>query len=787
MPAIKMNKFLGIAPKVSPELLPDGAGQIAHSVKLYSGDLIPYHRSSAAGSTGRNGEIKTLYALRDPDTSALVWLSWLTDVDIVVASDESDDDQRFYYTGDGVPKVSTFALATATGVPYPNNFYELGLPLPDDTPTAVATSFTPGTSVSFARDSGNTATIITSAAHGLRTGNIITVRGFTGTTPLTFNATNVRCTVLSTTSFSYYSPGANTGTTPNTDGIVDLAGNTVTRKYTYTWFTPWEEESIGSESSGEVFIKEGQTVTVSNLPTAAPAGSNFIRGIRLYRTLTAASGTEFYRLSTCWFPHHIATVARTSNVVTITCAEPHNLQVDERFKLSGCTLSTFNITGGIVTTVPDELTFTYAQSDADVVETAEAAGIIYHDVAELPANAARYWGNGADFTFVDDFDALNLTEILLTDDYDAPDENMIGIIEAQNNMLVGFFDNQLCFAQPGQPHAWPITFRRTFENTIVAIASVGGYIIVLTDKYAYRVSGSNPSTLSVARIDKAYPCLSKRSVINMGYGVLYSTHGGLALWSPSSGLTLVTAVLHHYDTWEEAVDPATVVATFYQDRYFATHSEGAFTFEKDDKVGGYFITLNQSFTAAWTDEDTGFLYYTPDETGRILMIDDATQPFMNGEWKSKVITTTDYMNLGAARVIADYAPIDADAEATAVYNAQVLADNVALWAVSHQLGTINGPTDYVNIVDVNSFGEIDTRTINGDGGMRTALATSESFPITFRLWVNKELIFTTELTSSEVFRLPTGYKADTFEIAVSGAARIRAVHLGETPYGLRKA
>jgi len=38
-----------------------------------------------------------------------------------------------------------------------------------------------------------------------------------------------------------------------------------------------------------------------------------------------------------------------------------------------------------------------------------------------------------------------------------------------------------------------------------------------------------------------------------------------------------------------------------------------------------------------------------------------------------------------------------------------------------------------------------------------------------------------------VFRLPSGYRSDTFEVGVSGSARVRAIHVGETPYGLRTA
>jgi len=41
MPAVKLQKFLGAAPKLAPEQLPDMAAQVAANTKLFSGDIIP--------------------------------------------------------------------------------------------------------------------------------------------------------------------------------------------------------------------------------------------------------------------------------------------------------------------------------------------------------------------------------------------------------------------------------------------------------------------------------------------------------------------------------------------------------------------------------------------------------------------------------------------------------------------------------------------------------------------------------------------------------------------------
>lgn len=806
MAGIKIATFLGTAPKISPELLPNTAAQVAVNAKLYSGDLIPYPQPVVVANTGRTGTVKTLFGMRDPITGVKKWLSWADYVDIAVASPNENNEQRFYYSGDGAPKVSTFDMATSGTAPYPNAYYDLGLPIPPDSTvlTTTAATFTEKTSASFARDNGNIATIVTGTAHGLRTGNIITITEFTyragtysqsGTTITvtisghglangatvtldftsgsavdgtftvsnvatntfditaassastsgdvrlslsSFNATSVECTVTNSTTFTYFSPGPAIATTANTQGKINIGGITQARSYVFTWMTPWGEESIASKPSDNLYIKEGITVTVANIPTAKPTGDNFIRGVRLYRTLASASGTEYFRIATLWFPTQTATVSRTSNVSRVRTGFPHNLSIDDRFKLSGCGVASFNITGGIVTDVIDDYTFEYDQTAVDVATTADTDGTLYHDVSEdPPTSTARYWGDGS-YDFTDDFDSRSFTTILGSDNYLAPPEDLKGLTPIQNNILVGFVKNQLYFSEPNIPHAWPLEYIVTLPYDIVGLAAIAGSLLVMTTSYPYIVSGSDPANgMSVARIDALYPCLNARSIVTMGYGVVYSTIDGLALFSPGTGGALITKLLYNNDTWTTELDPATVTGEYYGENYLASHSTGGFVFEQDQKIGGYFVDTNTTFTATWYDTIDGHLYYLSGTNGDIYQWDDLAQPPMTLEWKSKVMVTKDMINLGAARVVADY-------------------------------------TDVTTVWDDNDFQWQDaTDTWNG------------SDQITFKLWVDKELIFTQLVGDSDTFRLPSGYVSDTFEVGVEGNIRVRAIHLAETPLGLR--
>ena len=794
MAGVKLQKFLGKAPRIAPELLPDMAAQTATNAKLYSGDLIPYPQPVVVGNHGLTGIAPvTLYALYDPSDNP-VWLVWDKDVDIVTPSgSENVEEQRFYYTGDGAPKVSTYDLATTGAQPYPVDYYDLGLPLPTQTPTATETPFTTKTTATYERDAGGLVTMTTSAPHGLKSGAFVTISGFTnrsgtysqsGTTITvtiighglaigsrvllrftsgtataniftvtatptadTFdvtatvsattsgnvdwditnlNATSIEVTVIDSTTFTYTSPGFQVSTISSSDGRVDLAGDTQARSYLYTWFTPWEEESIGSLPSGELYIKEGQVVTISNLPTAKPAGKNQVQGIRLYRTLSTAADTEYLRLATLWFPVTVDTVVGT----TVTTVQPHNLSVGNYFKIST------GVAGGEVTDVTDDYTFTYTGG----VGSGGAGGTLYHDVSENPGTSTpRYWGDGS-YDFTDDFNVASLLNALVTDDYDPPPEGLKGLTLYNNNILVGFVGNELYFSEPGQYHAWPRAYKKEIPFNIVGLAVFSGYLLVATENYPYLVAGNDPVVLSLTRVDARYPCLNKRSIANMGFGVMYATHDGLALYSTTTGPQLATRLLYNSDTWNTDLEPTTLVGTAYKDTYLAWHSAGGLSFERDDRVGGFFVDLvtDEQPEATWYDPLTNNLYYATGTDGDVYLWDDLTQPAQPFEWKSKVIVTENPINIGAAQVDADYA------------------------ATSPVWDTV---TDTWN-----------TSTVqwDNDGG------------ITFKLWVDGDLVLTQQLDSRNVFRLPRGYRSDIFEIGVEGSVRLKTVRIAETPTGLRE-
>ena len=162
-------------------------------------------------------------------------------------------------------------------------------------------------------------------------------------------------------------------------------------------------------------------------------------------------------------------------------------------------------------------------------------------------------------------------------------------------------------------------------------------------------------------------------------------------------------------------------------------------FEQDRQSGGFFVDCTYTFDASWYDPVTGNLFYASGNSGDVTQWDDLDQPLSTQVWKSKVIITQDMVNLGAARVVADYGSV-----VTSVWD------------------------------------DIDT---NWEA---TTLEWSAADDVTFEMWADKDLIYTNTLSDPSTFRLPTGYRTDTYEVAVTSNVRIRSIHIAETPLGLKE-
>ena len=119
-----------------------------------------------------------------------------------------------------------------------------------------------------------------------------------------------------------------------------------------------------------------------------------------------------------------------------------------------------------------------------------------------------------------------------------------------------------------------------------------------------------------------------------------------------------------------------------------------------------------------------------------------------------------------------------------------VADTVAPTVVRNEVATVPGsgaPSSALLTNGYAYYGEVLIDLISTVGPAPapvTTLSWNALSGLTFKLWVNKQLLMTKTITSSGVFRMPAGYKSDTFEVSVEGDVRVRSIHLAETPTSL---
>ena len=277
--------------------------------------------------------------------------------------------------------------------------------------------------------------------------------------------------------------------------------------------------------------------------------------------------------------------------------------------------------------------------------TGSSGSAIYQFVAEIDVGVT---------TFVDTVANGDLSEENASGNYDMPDANMVGITGIANGMLAGFFDNTVCISEPFLPHAWPLEYRLSTEHKIVGIGAFAQSLAVLTESYPYVATGVDPSSMSMEKLPLQQACVSKRSIVEMGEGVIYASPDGLFSIG-SGGISNITQNLFTREEWQ-SYNPSSILGCQYDGRYFAFYDTGSvkgcllFSF---NGVEPTFCTLDIHATAAYNDplNDTLFLVIN----GNIVKFNYGSA--LTYKWRSKNFLLVQPQNLGAAQVLAKGYPL----------------------------------------------------------------------------------------------------------------------------------
>ena len=120
---ISLDSFRGMKPRVDEHLLEANMASLARNCNLLNGSLRPWKNQLLDTTLAQTSLIKTIHYYL-----SAYWLEFSATVNLQSGPIAGDTTNRFYFTGNGIPKKSNQAEATTGSPPYPVNFYPMGAP-----------------------------------------------------------------------------------------------------------------------------------------------------------------------------------------------------------------------------------------------------------------------------------------------------------------------------------------------------------------------------------------------------------------------------------------------------------------------------------------------------------------------------------------------------------------------------------------------------------------------------------------------------------------------------------
>ncbi len=191
-----------------------------------------------------------------------------------------------------------------------------------------------------------------------------------------------------------------------------------------------------------------------------------------------------------------------------------------------------------------------------------AAETAFFRVVQLPIATTNY---------VDNVPAGQLGAQLATLDYAEPPATMRGICSIAGGITLGFDDRTLLVSEAYEPYTYPKIYRQTTKFKIVGICPMSSGAVIGTEGHPYLVTGTMPGAIMLTQLDEPYPCVSRRSMVNMDGFAMYASQDGL-VGASSGGAQLLTSNVLSPDQWR-AMKPETMHAYYHDGLYIAFYGD----------------------------------------------------------------------------------------------------------------------------------------------------------------------------------------------------------------------
>lgn len=379
----------------------------------------------------------------------------------------------------------------------------------------------------------------------------------------------------------------------------------------------------------------------------------------------------------------------------------------------------------------------------------------YGYVGEFPVTEST-----TSYTFSDSRSSEDVEESAVSLEWDAPVDNLQGLVSLNNGVLAAFTGSDVYFSYPYQTHAWPYTYRVSVDYNVVGLGAFGNTVVICTEGAPTLALVSDPASVTLRAINESFPCLSKDSIVNFASGVVYASSGGL-LWINSTSPKYITSQVINKDSWRW-YNSNEFVSAGYEGKYVGVSRNPVkrfgIIFNIEDPSKGV-VSFYRSIDRVWSDPESNALYLLINKDNKkiITLFDSpassSNQAYTTYNWRSKLF----FSNNGIATMAA----------------ARVRTNSASIKTVVVKVYTFKSHT--INSVPFN------TLDINGPVDLNQVYKnlTSKS-DIYFIYYVDGIPRYTKVVQDSKPFKLPSGFRGDTFEIEVEATSTVSSIELASS-------
>lgn len=245
----------------------------------------------------------------------------------------------------------------------------------------------------------------------------------------------------------------------------------------------------------------------------------------------------------------------------------------------------------------------------------------------------------------------------VTDEYDAPPDDLREIQSWREGRLAGLSGNVFLMSERSLPYAWNRKFAVTFYDKAIALVCTNRLGYVLTDgkPVVLELRGDcedGEMPIVVNEIPETLPVISRQSATEYMGGVVYASHNGL-VWLNGKEATLITQQHYTPEQWQK-LHPHTMKGIVHQGHYYGTTETTTIRFRLPDGVYSredkYGLTTLSIRPNAWFRSDDDRLYFT---------LDDGVYQWNQGNnemtmtWRGNLNTLPGITRFSAYKIIAD--------------------------------------------------------------------------------------------------------------------------------------